>query len=83
MAVSLADRKRDYNVEASTARQNTNHISDDFSLLGTLMLWIYWPSFNSVLATNPACRNRASLNTYLSMTASTVTCFLLSAFLGE
>ena len=83
MAVSLADRKRDYNVEASSARQNTNHISDDFSLLGTLMLWIYWPSFNSVLATNLASRNRASLNTYLSMTASTVTCFLLSAFLGE
>ena len=83
MAVSLADRKRDYNVEASSARQNTNHISDDFSLLGTLMLWIYWLSFNSVLSTNLASRNRASLNTYLSMTASTVTCFLLSAFLGE
>ena len=83
LAVSLADRKRDYDEEQSSARQNTNHISDDFSLLGTLMLWIYWPSFNSVLATNYASRTRASLNTYLSMTASTVTCFLLSAALGE
>ena len=83
LAVSLCDRKRDYNAEASSARQNTNHISDDFSLLGTLMLWIYWPSFNSVLATNLSSRNRASLNTYISMTASTVTSFLLSAMLGE
>ena len=83
LAVSLADRKRDFNAEASSARQNTNHVSDDFSLIGTLMLWVYWPSFNSVLSTNLSSRNRGSLNTYISMTASTVTCFLMSAMLGE
>ena len=83
LAISLAVRKRNYATDASVARQNSNHISDDFSLLGTLMLWIYWPSFNSVTATDLASRNRASLNTYLSMTASTVTCFLLSAMVGE
>ena len=83
LAISFTDRKRDYGKDCTQARQNSNHVSDDFSLLGTLMLWIYWPSFNSVAVNNRAGRDRASLNTYLSMTASTVTAFVLSAMLGE
>jgi hypothetical protein len=41
--------------------------SDLFSLLGTLILWIYWPSFNGAMAQGPA-RQRATLNTYISLT---------------
>ncbi|KFV91432.1 PREDICTED: RH-like protein [Eurypyga helias] len=51
--------------------------SDLFSMLGTLFLWVFWPSFNSELAQNK--KNRAFCNTYFALAVSAVTAFLLSA----
>ncbi|NXX18632.1 RHL protein, partial [Podargus strigoides] len=50
--------------------------SDLFSMLGTLFLWMFWPSFNSVLAVNG--KRRAIYNTYFALAASAVTAFVLS-----
>ncbi|NXT52540.1 RHD protein, partial [Pluvianellus socialis] len=50
--------------------------SDLLSMLGTLFLWAFWPSFNSVLAVN--YKRRAIYNTYFALAASAVTAFLLS-----
>ena len=80
--VSLVDRKRNYN-HPSVDRSNSDHTSDIFSVLGTLMLLIYWPSFNGVLAPSGEGKHRATFNTYLSICASTMTTFIFSAFLGE
>ena len=44
---------------------------------GTLFLWLYWPSFNSALASGNA-QNRAIINTYYSMTGSVVSTFIFS-----
>ncbi|NWX48922.1 RHL protein, partial [Steatornis caripensis] len=49
--------------------------SDLFSMLGTLFLWVFWPSFNSVLAVN---KGRAIYNTYFALAVSAVTAFVLS-----
>ncbi|NXP45672.1 RHD protein, partial [Heliornis fulica] len=50
--------------------------SDLLSMLGTLFLWVFWPSFNAVL-TEDGERN-AIYNTYFANAASAVTAFMLS-----
>ncbi|NXX61222.1 RHL protein, partial [Scopus umbretta] len=50
--------------------------SDLLSVLGTLFLWVFWPSFNSVQAVKD--RNKAIYNTYFALAASAVTAFVLS-----
>ncbi|XP_075378253.1 blood group Rh(CE) polypeptide isoform X1 [Mycteria americana] len=49
--------------------------SDLLSMLGTLFLWVFWPSFNSVLAVD---KSKAIYNTYFALAVSAVTAFLLS-----
>ncbi|NXJ88808.1 RHL protein, partial [Corythaixoides concolor] len=49
--------------------------SDLLSILGTLFLWVFWPSFNSVLAEN---QSTAIYSTYFALAASAVTAFVLS-----
>lgn len=59
-------------------QQNDNGInegsvytSDIFAMIGTLFLWIFWPSFNSALLNDITQQHRAILNTYLSLAAAT------------
>ncbi|KFP25011.1 Blood group Rh(D) polypeptide [Colius striatus] len=49
---------------------------DLMSMLGTLFLWVFWPSFNSVLVMDS--KSRAIYNTYFALAASAVTAFVLS-----
>ncbi|NXK13507.1 RHD protein, partial [Herpetotheres cachinnans] len=51
--------------------------SDLLSMLGTLFLWVFWPSFNSVLVVTD--KERAIYNTYFALAVSAVTAFALSA----
>uniref|UniRef100_A0A8C3CXA9 Ammonium transporter AmtB-like domain-containing protein n=1 Tax=Cairina moschata TaxID=8855 RepID=A0A8C3CXA9_CAIMO len=50
--------------------------SDLLSMLGTLFLWVFWPSFNSVLAYGD--KTKAIYNTYFALAVSAVTAFTLS-----
>ena len=50
--------------------------------MGTIILWVYWPSFNAVLAVG-AARHRSIINTVLSLLGSTVSTFVLSGLLGH
>ncbi|NXX95152.1 RHD protein, partial [Centropus bengalensis] len=50
--------------------------SDLLSMLGTLFLWVFWPSFNFVLAEGEA--NKAIYNTYFALAVSAVAAFVLS-----
>ncbi|CAM9780630.1 unnamed protein product [Bubo scandiacus] len=50
--------------------------SDLLSMLGTVFLWVFWPSFNSVLLWD---KSKAIYNTYFALAVSTVTAFMLSA----
>ena len=56
--------------------------SDLFSLIGTVFLWIYWPSFNGGGVTGDE-QHRAVINTYLSLAACTLTTFIISALVDE
>ncbi|NXF10025.1 RHL protein, partial [Smithornis capensis] len=50
--------------------------SDLLSMLGCVFLWVFWPSFNSLLA---GFKTRAVLNTYFALAVSAVSAFMLSA----
>ncbi|NWQ60724.1 RHL protein, partial [Neopipo cinnamomea] len=54
--------------------------SDLFSMLGSVFLWVFWPSFNSLLAQS---RRKAALNTYFALAVSAVTAFMLSALTSK
>ncbi|XP_023075373.1 RH-like protein isoform X4 [Piliocolobus tephrosceles] len=50
-----------------------------FAMLGTLFLWIFWPTFNSALLTNPIERKNAVFNTYYALAVSAVTAISVSS----
>lgn len=52
-----------------------------FSIVGTLFLWLFWPSFNGVLA--GAAQQRAVCSTVLSLVGSAVGGFLASQTLRD
>ena len=56
---------------------SSNYRSDVFSLIGTLLLFIFFPSFNAALAPN-GTQQRVVINTILSLVASVVFAFLVS-----
>ncbi|XP_071432876.1 blood group Rh(CE) polypeptide isoform X1 [Pithys albifrons albifrons] len=54
--------------------------SDLLSVLGSVFLWVFWPSFNSLLAES---KTEAILNTYFALAVSAVTAFVLSALTSK
>jgi ammonium transporter Rh len=67
------------------AKQHPDNIScytsDLFAFVGTLFLWLLWPSFNAAIAPTGIERVRASVNTLLSLTGATVVTFVASRLL--
>ncbi|XP_029086848.1 ammonium transporter Rh type B isoform X2 [Monodon monoceros] len=70
-------------LEKSKHRQGSVYRSDLFAMIGTIFLWIFWPSFNSAPTTLGDGQHRSALNTYYSLTASTLSTFALSALVGR
>ncbi|NWQ79694.1 RHAG protein, partial [Columbina picui] len=62
--------------------ESTYH-SDIFAMIGTLFLWLFWPSFNSAIAPPEAGQITAVVNTYYSLAACTVITFALSSLLDQ
>merc|ERR1711990_122980 len=56
--------------------------SDTFAMVGTWVLWMFWPSFNGALASGSQ-QHRVVVNTVLSLCASAMAAFLFSAFLRK
>ncbi|NWY93619.1 RHD protein, partial [Loxia curvirostra] len=55
--------------------------SELFSVLGTVFVWVFWPSFNSILAGSE--KMKTVLSTYLALTVSAVAAFMLSALTSK
>ncbi|CAG5131855.1 unnamed protein product [Candidula unifasciata] len=68
-------------VEKSTKEESVYH-SDMFALVGTIFLWMFWPSFNSALAMEDA-QHRAVLNTYFALVACCVVTFATSSLVNK
>uniref|UniRef100_A0A8C0IKY9 Ammonium transporter AmtB-like domain-containing protein n=1 Tax=Chelonoidis abingdonii TaxID=106734 RepID=A0A8C0IKY9_CHEAB len=60
-------------------KERSNLISDLFSMLGALFVWMFWPSFNSVLIVDLMERRNAICNTYYAIAVSAVAAFALSS----
>jgi ammonium transporter Rh len=71
-------------VPAINIKEKASYVSDLFSLLGTVILWVYWPSF--VAGATPAGTSASELQivqTILSLAAATVTTFACSVMLSD
>ncbi|NXW10402.1 RHBG protein, partial [Fregetta grallaria] len=64
-------------------QQDTGHQPDFFAVIGTIYLWIFWPSFTSATTVRDNAEPWAALNTYFSLAASTLATFVLSPVLHE
>uniref|UniRef100_A0A8C6UMA4 Rh family C glycoprotein n=1 Tax=Neogobius melanostomus TaxID=47308 RepID=A0A8C6UMA4_9GOBI len=53
--------------------------SDMFAMIGTLFLWMFWPSFNSAITDHGDGQHRAAINTYLALASSVLTTVAISS----
>uniref|UniRef100_A0A8B9KRI5 Ammonium transporter AmtB-like domain-containing protein n=1 Tax=Astyanax mexicanus TaxID=7994 RepID=A0A8B9KRI5_ASTMX len=67
------------NLHQSKRLHGSVYHSDLFAMIGTLFLWMFWPSFNSAIASHGDGQHRAAINTYLSLAASVLTSYAISS----
>ncbi|CAK8689086.1 unnamed protein product [Clavelina lepadiformis] len=63
-------------------KEGSIYHSDIFAMIGTIFLWLYWPSFNAGPAVGNE-RHRAVINTVLSLSACTVVTFAISSVIDK
>ncbi|KAM9016600.1 ammonium transporter Rh type A [Ara ararauna] len=63
--------------------EESTYQSDISAMIGTLFLWLFWPSFNSATASGNFFYIKAIVNTYYSLAACTVVTFALSSLLDQ
>ncbi|OXB62878.1 hypothetical protein ASZ78_003044 [Callipepla squamata] len=61
--------------------ESTYH-SDIFAMIGTLFLWLFWPSFNSAIAAEDD-KTKTIINTYYALAACAVVTFAFSSLLDQ
>ena len=62
--------------------ESSDKNSDTFAMIGTLFLWMFWPSFNGALASGNS-QHRVVINTILSLTSSCMAAFAISKYLRK
>ncbi|XP_063364973.1 ammonium transporter Rh type B-B-like [Cydia amplana] len=84
LGVSLALKSKKVEGQAEKNVLNApTYISDVTAMIGSIFLYIYWPSFNSALTGTDEEYQRAVTNTYLSLASCTVVTFILSSILNH
>jgi len=73
----MSPRRAEIPTNASTP------ITDTLSMVGTLFLFIYFPSWNAAAYASTLSHNRAMVNTFLSIVMSTISAFLTSILLDK
>ncbi|XP_063170309.1 ammonium transporter Rh type C [Candoia aspera] len=71
------------NLEQTKDKQESVYHSDLFAMIGTLFLWMYWPSFNSAVSNHGDAQHRAAINTYCSLAACVLTSVAFSSLLQK
>lgn len=64
------------------SKPHSNYTSNIFGMIGTLFLWMFWPSFNSgFFPVHPYEKSLIITNTILSLTGSCLGTFIMTALL--
>jgi ammonium transporter Rh len=71
-----------HNKEVESHKEAAVYHSDLFAMIGTLFLWLFWPSFNSAVAVDEG-QTRAIVNTLLSISSSCIATFIVSSLVGH
>ncbi|XP_028044921.1 ammonium transporter Rh type B isoform X2 [Monomorium pharaonis] len=74
--LGMKEKPKEYDLEGSSYQ------SDVFAMIGTVFLWLFWPSFNGAALTGDD-QQRAVINTLLSISASCVITFAVSALVSK
>ncbi|XP_053331501.1 ammonium transporter Rh type B [Spea bombifrons] len=69
-------------LDKSREREGSVYHSDLFAMIGTIYLWMFWPSFNSAITAHGDDQHRTVLNTYYSLAACTLGTFAISAMVN-
>ncbi|XP_034946674.1 ammonium transporter Rh type A isoform X2 [Chelonus insularis] len=75
-AFGMKEKPKAHHLEGSTYQ------SDIFAMIGTIFLWLFWPSFNSATLQGDD-QQRAIINTLLAIVASCVMSFAISALVSN
>lgn len=66
------------------SKPESSYFSNIIAMVGTLFLWLFWPSFNfGAFAENPFEQSMIVANTLLSLTGSCVAALIFSGLLGH
>jgi len=79
LSVALMIRKKEY---IGHKLCSSSYNSNLFSMIGTIFLWLYWPSFNGAL-TSGASQHRVFINTVLALTGSCFSTFMLTGLIRK
>lgn len=77
MIVTKSDRH-----EKQKKHSEASYSSDMTAMIGTIFLWMFWPSFNGALATGNA-QHRVVINTVLALSASALSGYCFSSLLRK
>ena len=72
-------------IQSAKHRQNpveSDYVSDRFSMIGSMVLWIFWPSFCSAIVA-PEEITGTAINTVLALCGATLTTFVMSTVLRK
>ena len=70
------------NISEKNKNIGSNYNSNLFAAIGTVFLFMYWPSFNGVFATGNS-QHRVVVNTVLAICASTLGAFYISLIISK
>lgn len=71
------------NLNKSKHRNSSVYHSDLFAMIGTIYLWMFWPSFNSAITQYGDPQHRTAMNTYYSLAACTLATFAFSSLVNH
>ncbi|XP_038606792.1 ammonium transporter Rh type A [Tachyglossus aculeatus] len=71
------------NLEREPENKASVYHSDLFAMIGTIFLWMFWPSFNSAIAEEGESQYRAIVNTYLALAACVLAAYALSSLVDQ
>ncbi|XP_007665159.1 ammonium transporter Rh type A [Ornithorhynchus anatinus] len=71
------------NLKRKHENEESVYHSDLFAMIGTIFLWMFWPSFNSAVAEQGESQYRAIVNTYFSLAACVLVAYALSSLVDR